>query len=210
MYKYFCLLTLILIAWKLQVERNGWDKPEEYCINDGKTHEEFATRKAKKIKEHDDLRDAHTKNIDESCMMASDGIIKVLGSADKNKHENNISVYRFSVTTVRVGSAEGVDSPRVYLAKVESLKQTTMKRFVIGENGHHPAPKGTFIEITPNDYMTDQAWKNITPKLCKGMRKMKGVRDGLWMVLSMEQTTWRRSEERRVGKECRSRWSPYH
>src|SRR5260370_7283155 len=21
---------------------------------------------------------------------------------------------------------------------------------------------------------------------------------------------WRRSEERRVGKECRSRWSPYH
>ena len=23
-------------------------------------------------------------------------------------------------------------------------------------------------------------------------------------------TTWFRSEERRVGKECRSRWSPYH
>ena len=23
-------------------------------------------------------------------------------------------------------------------------------------------------------------------------------------------TTWGRSEERRVGKECRSRWSPYH
>ena len=22
--------------------------------------------------------------------------------------------------------------------------------------------------------------------------------------------SWRRSEERRVGKECRSRWSPYH
>ena len=22
--------------------------------------------------------------------------------------------------------------------------------------------------------------------------------------------TWERSEERRVGKECRSRWSPYH
>ena len=23
-------------------------------------------------------------------------------------------------------------------------------------------------------------------------------------------THWKRSEERRVGKECRSRWSPYH
>src|SRR3989449_5385955 len=28
--------------------------------------------------------------------------------------------------------------------------------------------------------------------------------------LSSGRTTWVRSEERRVGKECRSRWSPYH
>src|SRR2546430_14498587 len=27
-----------------------------------------------------------------------------------------------------------------------------------------------------------------------------------WLILVLEQ----RSEERRVGKECRSRWSPYH
>ena len=27
---------------------------------------------------------------------------------------------------------------------------------------------------------------------------------------STEKTTVKRSEERRVGKECRSRWSPYH
>ena len=26
----------------------------------------------------------------------------------------------------------------------------------------------------------------------------------------VEYSTWMRSEERRVGKECRSRWSPYH
>ena len=29
-------------------------------------------------------------------------------------------------------------------------------------------------------------------------------------VLSAGQTQTTRSEERRVGKECRSRWSPYH
>src|SRR3712207_7623980 len=28
----------------------------------------------------------------------------------------------------------------------------------------------------------------------------------LWMTSNV----WERSEERRVGKECRSRWSPYH
>src|SRR2546429_8048527 len=35
-----------------------------------------------------------------------------------------------------------------------------------------------------------------------------------WMMASLSllvrNVTWGRSEERRVGKECRSRWSPYH
>ena len=30
------------------------------------------------------------------------------------------------------------------------------------------------------------------------------------MRFEREEGTHRRSEERRVGKECRSRWSPYH
>src|SRR6266481_5168780 len=33
------------------------------------------------------------------------------------------------------------------------------------------------------------------------------VADGTGAILA---SIWRRSEERRVGKECRSRWSPYH
>ena len=73
----------------------------------------------------------------------------------------------------------------MYISKGKRLKQTTMKMFGRGEHDHHPAPEGIFIEMTPNTYMTDQAWKNITPKLYKGMRKMKGVRDDLWMFLSM-------------------------
>ena len=37
------------------------------------------------------------------------------------------------------------------------------------------------------------------------------IAEGLNAVLTPEQTTTvLRSEERRVGKECRSRWSPYH
>ena len=30
------------------------------------------------------------------------------------------------------------------------------------------------------------------------------------LVTKMEEAAEKRSEERRVGKECRSRWSPYH
>src|SRR2546422_6842354 len=29
-------------------------------------------------------------------------------------------------------------------------------------------------------------------------------------LIGERELTWSRSEERRVGKECRSRWSPYH
>ena len=31
-----------------------------------------------------------------------------------------------------------------------------------------------------------------------------------WIPVTRRQTIEERSEERRVGKECRSRWSPYH
>src|SRR2546426_7694441 len=37
------------------------------------------------------------------------------------------------------------------------------------------------------------------------------LRLGVWRASSMAAISWgSRSEERRVGKECRSRWSPYH
>src|SRR5258708_6812069 len=35
-------------------------------------------------------------------------------------------------------------------------------------------------------------------------------RDEWWLPFPDEQVQYMRSEERRVGKECRSRWSPYH
>src|SRR5260370_37244776 len=36
------------------------------------------------------------------------------------------------------------------------------------------------------------------------------VSEGVKRLLVVPQQNFRRSEERRVGKECRSRWSPYH
>ena len=37
-----------------------------------------------------------------------------------------------------------------------------------------------------------------------------GVLAALAVAVLVKRQLWRRSEERRVGKECRSRWSPYH
>ena len=55
--------------------------------------------------------------------------------------------------------------------------------------------KGFYIKISP-DINISRVDKNGRYVLCEGF---------LIQVFADE-----RSEERRVGKECRSRWSPYH
>ena len=61
--------------------------------------------------------------------------------------------------------------------------------------------------------------KNLVVLTGAGMSAESGIstfRDagGLWDRYPVEQVAtpegYQRSEERRVGKECRSRWSPYH
>ena len=45
--------------------------------------------------------------------------------------------------------------------------------------------------------------------MCTDMEKMEAVLDNP-LILITDKKISNRSEERRVGKECRSRWSPYH
>ena len=57
------------------------------------------------------------------------------------------------------------------------------------------------------------ARKTIIGKLSKGYRQRVGLAQAIIHnpdVLVLDEPTSGRSEERRVGKECRSRWSPYH
>ena len=56
--------------------------------------------------------------------------------------------------------------------------------------------------------------KSKTEKLAEAVREITGETGGiLEKSTEIEETkdeSLLRSEERRVGKECRSRWSPYH
>ena len=47
-------------------------------------------------------------------------------------------------------------------------------------------------------------------KTHKGLKKVLNVRQSGSISKSRQGVLHNRSEERRVGKECRSRWSPYH
>ena len=55
--------------------------------------------------------------------------------------------------------------------------------------------------------------KLLKHELVERLLKLKEKQDELTVqmqCLSQEINAAERSEERRVGKECRSRWSPYH
>src|ERR1035438_5284824 len=53
--------------------------------------------------------------------------------------------------------------------------------------------------------LTGDGFQNISARSRKVMRRRAAVK-----VKQAKQSRGVRSEERRVGKECRSRWSPYH
>src|SRR5690554_6491764 len=71
--------------------------------------------------------------------------------------------------------------------------------------------------VSSNEGNTHVAWSNMVPKYFA----YKEHSPSIWSPTSIEKylgiyhhhqilLLFLRSEERRVGKECRSRWSPYH
>src|SRR3712207_6969914 len=68
-------------------------------------------------------------------------------------------------------------------------------------------------DVCSSDLLTGVVDDRITPKTTprdiERLERTFGVQDR-WPVVTEPFSQWIRSEERRVGKECRSRWSPYH
>ena len=102
------------------------------------------------------VKEVHTCNLDESCVMASEGRVKILGIKAKKKHEKNISDSRELIASVRVGSAVGVDGPCIYLVKEKDIELNAFKDFT----KNFPAPPGSCVEMTPSAYTTDDAQKS--------------------------------------------------
>jgi hypothetical protein len=137
-----------------------------------------------KIVEHYKLVDNFTLNLDESSMAASEGVLHIIGSRRKKKHEKNVADSRESITTVRVGSSANGDGPRFFLAKGKEIELETFKHFTV----NYTAPPGSKVIMTANAYMTDEAWMELVPHLCRGIRQMNVIKDhpNLWAVLSLD------------------------
>ena len=71
--------------------------------------------------------------------------------------------------------------------------------------------KDTRIVSTVRDYVSGEVSKDLSRRLLLPKDIVKAHDDGIIHFHDMDYFMQHmRSEERRVGKECRSRWSPYH
>ena len=95
-----------------------------------------------------------------------------------------------------------------------------MREFILScpvcqqEKSEHCVPAGLLQPLK----LPEQKWADVSMDFIMGLPRSKSGNDGILTVVDratkmvhlapVRQTI--RSEERRVGKECRSRWSPYH
>src|SRR5690625_7364983 len=70
--------------------------------------------------------------------------------------------------------------------------------------------KNTIVFAVNNTVMLDEANKMGIPVAREGYADREHTADGSLVMTRTSEAAEDRSEERRVGKECRSRWSPEH
>ena len=106
-----------------------------------------------------------------------------------------------------------VDTPghADFSSEVERIMRTVDTVILLVDSSEGPMPQTRFV-------LKKSLEQGINPillinKIDKSDARIDEVVDEvyeLFMDLNANDKQHRRSEERRVGKECRSRWSPYH
>ena len=72
------------------------------------------------------------------------------------------------------------------------------------------AESGSISEAAKSLFISQPSLSNALKELETEIRRTLFMRTNRGIQLTNDGAEFMRSEERRVGKECRSRWSPYH
>ena len=123
-------------------------------------------------------------NGDETCMMAKDGRIHIIGDKNKKKHETNLDDSRVSITAFRCGTFAGTDGPTGFALKGEKVKRGYTRAFLV----KHGAAEGSCIVMTPNAFMTEEGWDTMMDFILPGIRLMPHIVDhpNWWTFLSLD------------------------
>ncbi|KAI2510833.1 hypothetical protein MHU86_3619 [Fragilaria crotonensis] len=123
-------------------------------------------------------------NMDESCLLGSDGTVRVIGASCKSKTEKIMSDCRASVTVLRTGAAGGSSGPWIFLAAGKELTCRALKNI----SKRDGVPPNSKVYMTPSAYMTDCVYADIAPELADGIRKMPFICEhpSWWVVVSLD------------------------
>ena len=134
------------------------------------------------VEEFKPVRAYFQLNLDEECIMGSDGSVRVISSIYGGKVQKNMDDYRGTITVIRIGSAHGGEGPVIFLCAAKNKSQIPL--FLRGDlSEKHGLPPGSCVICTPTAYLTDAAWLECIPHICKGIHQMEVIRDHPdWLV----------------------------
>ena len=108
-------------------------------------------------------------------------------------------------------SAPNKESIDAAIAKIKAIVAVPEVGEVYEGTVRSIMPYGCFVEILPGKdgllHISEIDWKRLETVEEAGIHEGDKIKVKL---MEIDPKTGKRSEERRVGKECRSRWSPYH
>src|SRR2546430_13102899 len=93
----------------------------------------------------------------------------------------------------------------IWSATISAFDQLLVTRLLLGGV---TAAAGPLVASLVGDYFPAMERGRVYSYILAG--ELAGAGVGFAVTGDIAALSWRRSEERRVGKECRSRWSPYH
>ena len=98
-----------------------------------------------------DLYELFVSNLDETYFMYNDGALKIIGVTEIT-YNKNTSNSRVSITTVRYGSAAGVNGPVVFLDSYQNENRTFSNYYLKNIYG---LPEGTKVLTNNSAYIDD-------------------------------------------------------
>jgi hypothetical protein len=121
------------------------------------------------------IQDHFQMNMDEYNCVASDGILRIVGSYDRKKHDKESADCRLSITALVVGNAAGTTGPVTVLGKGKKVSYPYNDMKYLEDDLH--LPTGSQVLPTPSAFMTDEAFDALVPAWSAGIRQMEVVRD---------------------------------
>jgi hypothetical protein len=121
----------------------------------------------------DKMKEHFFCNMVESSLLASDGTVKVIGSASKSKTEKIMEDCRASNTVLRTGAAGGSSGPWIFLAAGKQITCRALRSI----DGRPGVPQNSKVYMMPSAYTTDSVYAEIAPQLADGVRRMPHICD---------------------------------